>query len=187
MRDYYADFLHNINSVNTLDNEVSKVSKGQKTGSKQPFDTFDTALPSTYQKKHAPKNNDELAEFKTGYFHAELNSFIENGVAFEVSADDFQTIDNNQNLKTSDREFLQLNGAAILCHLQQSLLMKHLFSHSPEQFEDFAFEIMERESLLTITAKTPFEVYFESIKQVTKKWFSELLEKHNIAKLIKSK
>ncbi len=74
-------------------------------------------------------------------------------------------------------EFLKLNEAAILCHLQQSLLMKHLFSHSPEQFEDFALEIKERESLLTITDKTPFEIYFEAIKDPTKKWFADLLEK----------
>jgi hypothetical protein len=53
--------------------------------------------------------------------------------------------------------------------------MKHLFSHSPEQFEDFAFEVKERESLLSITAKTTFEIYFEAVKSVTRKWFAELL------------
>ena len=122
------------------------------------------------------KNNDELAEIKSGYLHTILNRFIEAGCAFDVSSDDFQVIDNNKKLKTSDREFLKLNGAAILCQLQQSLLMKHLFSHSPEQFEDFAFEIRERESLLTITAKTQFEIYFEAVTQTTQKWFKELLQ-----------
>jgi hypothetical protein len=35
---------------------------------------------------------------------------------------------------------------------------------------------------LTITAKTPFEIYFEAVKSVTRKWFAELLNKKDIAK-----
>jgi hypothetical protein len=130
--------------------------------------------------RHNSKNKEELAELKADYFHAQLNGFIENGIVFDVSADDFRFIDKEQNLKLSDMEFLKLNEAAVLCHLQQSLLMKHLFSHSPEQFEDFAFEITERECLnspLRITDKTRFEIYFEAVKDVTKKWFADLLEK----------
>lgn len=179
MRDYYADFLQTKNSVNTLPRPVSKVSKGQNLDTKQAFDTFDTALPSVNQKFYLSKNNDELREIKSGKIHEVLNRFIENGTTFDVSADDFQVIDRNQKLKTSDKEFLKLNGAAILCHLQQSLFMKHLFSHSPEQFEDFAFEITERECLsspLTITDKTRFEIYFEAVKFITRKWFEDLLE-----------
>jgi hypothetical protein len=156
--------------VNTLPKAVSKVSKGQDTTPKQAFDTFDTALPGVSQ-----KNNDELAEIKTNHFHKVLNRFIEAGVTFDVSADDFLIIDAAQKLKLSDLEFLKINKAAILCQLQQSLLMKHLFSHSPERFEDFAFEISERESLLTITAKTSYEIYFEAVKQTTRKWFADLL------------
>ena len=133
-----------------------------------------------------PKNNDELAELKADYFHAQLNGFIENGVAFDVSADSFIFIDSNQKLKLSDMEFLKTNHSNFLCHLQQSILTKHLFSHSPEQLEDFAFEIQEREAIfseesletqLTITAETPFEIYLEAVKAVTKKWFADLLEK----------
>ncbi len=130
--------------------------------------------------RHFPKKNNELAAFKSEKLHEILNRFIENGITFEVSADDFQTIDGAQFLKTSDREFLKLNGAAILCQLQQSLLMKHLFNHSPERFEDFAFEIAERECLntpLRITDKTRYEIYFEAVKSTTRKWFAELLEK----------
>ncbi len=136
--------------------------------------------------RHYSKNKEELAELKADVFHAELNRFIENGVAFDVSADDFLFIDTAQTLKLSDMEFLKLNHSIVLCTLHQSLLMKHLFSHSPEQFEDFAFEIQEREALfsevstnspLTITDKTPFEIYFAVVKEVTKKWFTELLEK----------
>ncbi len=36
-----------------------------------------------------------------------LNRFIEKGITFDVSADDFQTIDANRILKTSDEEFLE--------------------------------------------------------------------------------
>ncbi len=125
------------------------------------------------------KTNDDLAQFEADTFHEILNGFITDGITFDVSADDFQTIDPANALKTSDREFLKLNGAAIICYLQQSLLMKHLFSHSPEQLEDFAFEITERECLsspLTITDKTRFEIYFEAVKFTTRKWFEDLLE-----------
>ncbi len=130
--------------------------------------------------RHSFKNSDELADFKTDYFHQILNRFIEKEITFEVSADEFQTVDGAQRLKASDKEFLKLNGAAILCQLQQSILMKHLFSHSPERFEDFAFEIRERECLnppLRITDKTRFEIYFEAVKSTTRKWFAELLNK----------
>lgn len=128
--------------------------------------------------RHFPKNNDELAEYKAEKFHQVLNRFIEKGITFDVAENDFQVIDPAQVLKISDREFLKLNDAAILCTLQQSLLMKHLFSHSPEQLEDFAFEIAERECLKTplrITDKTRFEIYFEAVKSVTRIWFDLLL------------
>ncbi len=124
------------------------------------------------------KNTDDLADFKSEKLHEALNRFITDGITFDVSADDFQMIDPAERLKASDKEFLKLNGAAILCTLQQSLLMKHLFSHSPEQFEDFAFEITERECLsspLRITDKTRYEIYFEAVKSTTRKWFADLL------------
>lgn len=175
MRDYYAEFLQIKNSVNTLPNEVSKVSKGRIFDAKQTFDTFDTTLHSINHKFYVPPNNNELADFKSEKLHEVLNQFIEKGITFDVSADDFQFIDPWQNLKASDKEFLKLNDAVILCQLQQSLLMKHLFSHSPEQFEDFAFEIVKRESLLTITAKTPFEIYRTVVEDVTRTWFEKLI------------
>lgn len=177
MRDYYADFLQNKNSVNTLPNEVSKVSKGQNVKTKQTFDTFDTASSYVNQKKYAPKTNDDLARLKDDMFHEVLNGFIKSGITFEVSADDFQTIDRGQILRASDREFIQLNNAAILCYLQQSALMKHLFDHSPEQFEDFAFEIIERESVLDVEGMISYELYFTAVCEITKKWFKNLLKK----------
>jgi hypothetical protein len=185
MKNYYADFLQTKISVNTLPKAVSKVSKGKEFDTKKAFDTFDTALPSINQKIYVPKNNDELLDFKAEKLHEILNRFIFAGVTFDVSTDDFQIIDNAGILKTSDREFLELNYSIIICTLQQSLLMKHLFNHSPEQFEDFAFEIREREAIISeeclntplrITAKTRFEIYFQAVKTTTRKWFDELLK-----------
>ncbi len=177
MRDHYAEFLQTKISVNTLHSEVPKVPKVQIFVKKNhTFGTFGTTLPGVYQKKTF-KNNSDLAEFKTEKFHEILNRFIENGITFDVSADDFQVIDNNQILKTSDKQFLELNDAAILCQLQQSLLMKHLFSHSPEQFEDFAFEIRERESIMTEVAETTYERYCTAVKDVTRNWFEHLMNK----------
>ncbi len=129
--------------------------------------------------RHIPKNNDELADYKAEKFYEVLNRFIEKGITFDVSENDFQVVDVGNVLKISDREFLKLNDAAILCQLQQSLLMKHLFSHSPELFCDFAFEIRERESLPTIIAKTSFEIYFEAVKSVTRIWFVDLLKNYD--------
>jgi len=122
------------------------------------------------------RSNDELRETKSEKLHEILNRFIADGITFDVSADDFQTVDPAQRLNTSDAEFLKLNGAAILCHLQQSLLVKHLFSHSTEQFEDFAFEIAEREAIMTGDGRESFSIHCEAVKDVTKKWFAELLD-----------
>jgi hypothetical protein len=134
------------------------------------------AIHSSHPKRSF-KNNGEMAQFEADTLHEVLNKFISAGISFDVSVDDFQTIDGANALKTSDREFLRLNGAAILCHLQQSLLVKHLFNHSLERFEDFAFEIREREALLTTTLKTEFEKYLEAVRLTTRRWFCELLEK----------
>jgi hypothetical protein len=185
MRDYYTDFLQNINSVNTLPIAVSKVSKGQNLDTKQAFDTFDTPLTSVYQKIYVSKNNNDLADFKADKLHEVLNRFIAGGITFDVAADDFLFIDTAQTLKLSDMEFLKLNHSIVLCTLQQSLLMKHLFNQSPERFEDFAFEVRECEAIfsedcletpLTKADKTRYEIYFEAVKCVTRRWFNELLE-----------
>jgi hypothetical protein len=122
------------------------------------------------------KNNDELTEIKADYFHSELNRLIENGVVFEVSADGFLLYDDNRTLKTSDKEFLKLNYADVLCTIQQALLVKHLFSHSPEQFEDFAFEISERKSLMSDSNITDYELYRAAVMDVTRIWFENLLK-----------
>ncbi len=161
-------------SVFSEDCLETQVTKGDKTHLKLVSSPFVTA-----HSRQSFKNNDELLDFKAEGLHEILNRFIENGITFDVCADDFQTIDRAQVLKTSDIEFLELNSAAILCQLQQSLLMKHLFNHSPERFEDFAFEITERECLntpLRITGKTRYEIYFEAVKSTTRKWFADLLD-----------
>jgi hypothetical protein len=146
------------------------------TGEKEP--KLVSAVIRSGHSRHSFKNNDELSDFKSEKLHEILNRFIANGITFDVSTDDFQIVDNAKILKTSDREFLELNYSIILCQLQQSLLMKHLFNVSPERFEDFAFEITERECLnspLRITAETRFEIYFEAVKSTTRKWFADLL------------
>jgi hypothetical protein len=145
----------------------------------------------TAHSRQSFKNNNALLDFKAEKLHEVLNRFIFAGVTFDVCADDFQIIDNAGILKTSDKQFLELNSAAILCTLQQSLLMKHLFNHSPEQLEDFAFEITEREAIfseesletqVTKGDKTRFEIYFEAVKSTTRKWFAELLKEKDIAR-----
>jgi len=104
-----------------------------------------------------------------------LHRMIAVGVSFDVSANDFQTIDGGQILKTSDKEFLKLNAAAILCTLQYSLLVKHLFSHAPEQLEDFACAVAEREAIMIGDGRESFSIHCEAVKDVSKNWFIRLL------------
>ena len=120
------------------------------------------------------KDFDNLRENKSGKFHEILNRLIEAGIKFEVSADNFRIIDAEQISNASDKEFLKLNYPAILCELQQSLLVKHLFNNSPEYLEDFWFEVLERESIISETFETIVEIYCDATTQTTRKWFDEL-------------
>jgi len=104
-----------------------------------------------------------------------LNRMIEAGASFDVAADDFQVV-GSENLTTTDKYFLEQNKTGALCHLQQFLLVKHLFSHSPEQFEEFAFEIYEREAIITDGGEASFPVHCAAVKSVTAKWFARLLD-----------
>jgi Na+-transporting NADH:ubiquinone oxidoreductase subunit NqrC len=108
------------NPVDTSENFTNSPELGKKT------QLVSSAFVSG-QLAETPRNFDELREIKSGRLHELLNNFIEAGVTFKVSTDDFQVVDTDQNLKTSDREFLELNHSIILCQLQQSGLTKHLF------------------------------------------------------------
>lgn len=102
-----------------------------------------------------------------------LNQMVGRGASFDVGADKFNTFGT---VSQPDKDFLSINRESILCTLQQSLLMKHLFSHSQSSFSDFAFEIAERESHLTEQGKVSIEAHFEAVREVTQKWFTGLLE-----------
>lgn len=110
-----------------------------------------------------------------------LNPMIEAGVWFEVSADKFLIFDEWQVLKLAELQFLKLNYSDVLCTLQQSLLTKHLFSHSKHLLSDFAFELYEREGILTGGGAVSIEAHFEAVRQVTKKWFTDLLSMERCA------
>ena len=167
-----------IKLVSSVNVSVNSVDTFQKSTGSPEYNEESNLVSSAFvsgQLVDTPKNNDELLDFKAGKFREVLNRFIENGVTFDVSIDDFQIIDNAGILKTSDKQFFELNYSIIICQLQQRLLMKHLFNHSPERFEDFAFEIAERELLLTKADEKDFEIYFQIVKSVTRKWFAVLL------------
>lgn len=105
-----------------------------------------------------------------------LNLMVERGASFDVGADKFNTFGT---VSRSDKDFLSINWDSILCTLQQSLLMKHLFSYSQSSFSDFAFEIAERESHLTEQGNISIEAHFEAVREVTQKWFKNLLTLEN--------
>ncbi len=142
---------------------------------KEATEPYQKLVSSFFELGQIPKNSNELANFKAAKLHTVLNRFIADGITFDVSETDFQIIDNAQILRTSDKEFLQINNAAILCQLQQSLLMKHLFNHSPEHLEDFAFEVWERVAIMSGGGKESNEIYFSAVKSTTRIWFNDLL------------
>jgi hypothetical protein len=103
-----------------------------------------------------------------------LNDMIGAGVCFDVSENEFQIL-NAERLNQAAIDFLTVNRREVLCTLQQSLLVKHLFSHAEHSFEDFSDEAYEREGILTDGGKVSIEAHFEAVRDVTKKWFAGLL------------
>jgi hypothetical protein len=102
-----------------------------------------------------------------------LNQMIDAGAAFDVGAESFEPC--GASLSRAGQDFLSINKNAVLCTLQQSLLMKNLFSNSESSFSDFALEIAERESYLTEGGKVSIEAHFEAVREVTQKWFGNML------------
>ncbi|MET0753091.1 MAG: hypothetical protein ABWZ66_06945 [Pyrinomonadaceae bacterium] len=114
-----------------------------------------------------------IREAETVSLISTLNRIVERGASFDVGADKFNTFGT---VKDSDKDFLSINRDSILCTLQQSLLMKHLFNHSKSSFSDFASEIAEGESHLTATGMISSEAHFEAVREITQKWFTRLLD-----------
>lgn len=85
------------------------------------------------------------------------------GASVEVSIDDFQ-ITGADRLTDAQKDFIKANKIPILCTLQQSLLVKHLFSQQPELREIFI------EKIQTQGASA------EAAGEVTTKWFARLLD-----------
>ncbi len=157
------------------------VGTGIKTKTANEIDFFAEVIAAIDYADHPTETKQDVS--LTG----SLNRMIAAGASFDVGMDNFQIFGADY-LTEAEKGYLEVNKIYVLCTLQQSLLVKHLFSHSPEKFEDFSFEILEREAInfenclnstLTKADETPFEIYFEAVKGVTKKWFADLLEKRN--------
>lgn len=185
MKNYYADFLQDKNFVNTQGKAVSKVSKGQKTDTKQAFDTFDTALPSVNQKQKveiaevylnssATKNDKNIgadsALMATPTLITRLNAMIAAGVSFEISADNFEAFG------TSEREnaFLRENKREILFTLQRGFLIEYFLKPSPELLKVFSNEVNERSAIMWDVED---DINDEPLRETTAKWISEQIEK----------
>ena len=125
------------------------------------------ALTKTDETQEIKFQNTELENLT---ITTRLNRMIAAGVKFEVSADDFQTFG------ASEREtaFLRDNQAEVLCTLQQGLLQKHLFQHTPEKLEVFTVEVYERSAI--ISEGKPGTL-FEAVCEVTSNWITKQIEK----------
>ena len=108
-----------------------------------------------------------------------LDAMIEAGAAFDVAEHNFAVV-GGELLTEQQRQYLITNENEVLCTLHQSLLMKHWFNDSPELLERFAFDIYEREAILGEENELyTDEIYFQAVKQVTAKWFGNILDELN--------
>jgi len=101
-----------------------------------------------------------------------LNTMISAGASFDVSADDFQIFGADNSTET-EKQFLTVNKPLVLCTLQQSLLMKYL---PLDSIPDYLFEVKERIAVLTDGGEPSPELYFETVRDVTKEWFADVLD-----------
>ncbi len=190
MRDYYSEFLEEkAGSVSVY--EVSKVSEATFRNENISFDTFDTFdteqsdanqgnffadILAAIDFDQKDKDAETLCNTESMGITERLSTMIERGTVFDVGLQRFE-ITGADCLNTSERDFLSINKDSILCTLQQSLLLKHLFNKSDYLFSDFAFEIAEREMIMSESvAVSSYEIYFEAVKEVTAKWFVQLLK-----------
>jgi len=99
-----------------------------------------------------------------------LNRMIAAGASFDVGANDFQMC-GAECLTDSEKQFLAANKPAVLCTLQQALLMKYLSLDDLRMFKD---EINERTAILSDGANIspPFEI----VAEVSREWFADLLD-----------
>jgi hypothetical protein len=105
-----------------------------------------------------------------------LDAMIEASAAFDVSEDKFEIV-GSDNLTEGQKQYLVDNEREVLCTLHQRLLLKHLFSHSPELLEEFAFDIYEREAILADgNGNYTYETYFEAVRVTSQKWFVRLID-----------
>lgn len=109
-----------------------------------------------------------------------LDAMIETGASFDVAEYEFEVI-GGERLTETDRQYLTANKMPVLCTLHQRLLMKYLFYDSTELLENFAFHIFERESILAEENELyTYEIYFETVSDISRKWFASLLDWHDI-------
>lgn len=105
-----------------------------------------------------------------------LDAMIEAGAAFDVAEHNFLVI-GGERLTEQQRQYLIDNEKEVLCTLHQSLLTKHLFSHSPELLESFGFDIYEREAILAEENELyTDDIYFLAVSETSRKWFGKLLD-----------
>lgn len=92
------------------------------------------------------------------------------GASFDVGTNDFQTF-GLDGLGKAERDFLIANKDAVLCTLQQSLLVKYL---PVDYIIRFTNEINERTAILS--DGTGIQPPFEIVADVSREWFSDVVE-----------
>ena len=157
---------------------AEKMEDGQKTALTKADETTPAGLSSAFvsaEFRETPKNSTQTEDPS---LVAILNEMVNSGAKFEVGEDEFQVI-NAGSLSQLDRDFLKINNQGVLCTLQQALLVQHLFSNSQQSLSNFASEIAEREKSLaaTVAHANLNDIHFQAVCEVTRRWYSELLQK----------
>lgn len=140
-------------------------------------ETIYPVTPNNQPKDSFFENRAMLQSFQTGQsISRKLDAMIEAGASFDVIEDSFEVVGGEQ-LTEPQKQYLVVNEKQVLCTLHQRLLMKHLFYDSTELLESFAFDIFERESILTEENQLyTYATYYEAVCEVSQKWFIDLLD-----------
>lgn len=161
----------------TAENEKygkSIVTKGDKTQNDILLSLFVTT-----EKEQSSKLNQDFPKEQPFNLHKVLNRMIERGVRFDVGSDEFQIIDERQVLTEADFDFLAFNQTKIIAHFQQTLLMKFIFAGCRELFDDFAFEIREKEAFAIYNGEPEPSAYNLAVISTTRRWFEDTFLENN--------
>lgn len=126
--------------------------------------------------KDQQKNNSVIVSgLKTEPPQISVKGFIKrlqmSGVEFHISPGYFDV--GGRSLSGDERERLQKQAGAILCHLQQAALKHFIFDKFPEFGEQFKYEVNERVGIIAETEQPNESAQYAAVRQTAFFWFHD--------------